>query len=380
MTNNLQKTIGLLFLLMLLLQACGEAEALEEAPTHTPILKTVSTQKVKSVNYQPAIIASGKITMDESISLSFKAGGQIRKIYAKQGQWVKKGQVLAVLNTNQVEVQADQANLAIDRVAISIQSASLLLERANTQYQNTLGLFQDSLATLEQLEQAKVNLDICENQLLTAQKEQQISAKTERGIQLALEDAQIIAPSDGMVIQKLVSENEMISGGMPALLFNPKQQAKIMKVHVIDKEVVQLNIGDTATLYFDAHPDNIFMGQVIEIAHITDPLFNTYEVKIGLHPCREKLFFGFIGQAKIKVGNRRAIKSIPINALLSADGKKGKVFTINNEKAIETAITIFKLEDEQLLVADGLQENQEVVISGIDHIHHQEKVIVNNAN
>ena len=143
---------------------------------------------------------------------------------------------------------------------------------------------------------------------------------------------------------------------MPVLLFNPKQQAKLLKVHVTDKEVVQLKIGDAANVYFDAHPDKAFAGQVLEIAHITDPVYNTYEVKIGLQPTNEKLFFGFIGTAKIKVGTNQTVNSIPVNALVSADGKKGKVFTINNERAVETIITIYKMEDHQLLISEGLEQ------------------------
>ena len=140
----------------------------------------MATQKVKAINYQPVITASGRLAMDESINLSFKTGGQIKQLFVKNGQTVKKGQVLAILNTNQVEIQADQASIDIDRIDIAIKSSELLLEKAKTDYENTLGLFEDSLATLEQLEQAKVNMDIYNNQLLTTQKQQQMSTKAEK--------------------------------------------------------------------------------------------------------------------------------------------------------------------------------------------------------
>ena len=117
--NQLRIVIGLLFFVTLLLQNCGETEAADqEAPPAT--YKTVATQKVKAINYQPVITASGKLAMDESINLSFKTGGQIKQLFVKNGQTVKKGQVLAILNTNQVEIQADQASIDIDRIDIAI--------------------------------------------------------------------------------------------------------------------------------------------------------------------------------------------------------------------------------------------------------------------
>ena len=78
------------------------------------------------------------------------------------------------------------------------------------------------------------------------------------------------------------------------------------------------------------------------------------------------------------MGTNQTVNSIPVNALVSADGKKGKVFTINNERAVETIITIYKMEDHQLLVSDGLVEDQEVVISGIDNIRNADHVVVSN--
>ena len=340
-----------------------------------PTYKTVFAQKVTPINYRETIYASGKISSKEATKLSFRANGQIQNIKVKVGENVKKGQLLAVLNTAAIGVAYQQAQLSTEQAAIAIKNTALLLKKAERDYQNTLGLYQDSVATLEQLQNAELQVASTKNQLEAAQKKQEFGQQQQSAVQINRQYSTIVAPSNGKILQKYVSNQETVQAGRPILLFVGQQKTKIIKVNITDKAIIHLAFGDSANVHFDAYPNYTFKGQVIEIAQMADPILNTFEVQIRLASTSHKLYDGFIGHAALTTGKSQALISIPIDALVNADGNKGKIYVLEKGKAVATNIQIYKLEKEQLLVAKGLDKNQQVIISGTGYIDDDETVV-----
>jgi len=338
--------------------------------------KTVYAEKAKRINYRTTVYSSGKIMAKEATKLSFRTGGQIKELNVKAGQFVRKGQVLATLDAAAIEVALQQASLTNDQAAISIQNVELLLKKANRDYQNTLGLYRDSVATLEQLEDAELQVESVTNQLAAAKQSQLLSEQQQNAVQVNQQHTTILAPANGTILKKFAAAQETVGGGTPIFLFAGSQKSKVIEVNITDKDIIHLQIGDTAKVYFDAYPSETFLGLVQVIDQIADPVLNTFKVEIGLRPTKLKLFDGFIGQVAITTGKARPLISIPIDALVNADGKKGTVFTLKKGKVKNTTISIFKIENENLLVANGLIENQSVIVSGTGNINPKESVVV----
>ena len=77
-------------------------------------------QEAQLIDYHQTIFASGKLTTQEATKLSFKKGGQINKIFVKNSQTVRKGQLLATVDVKEANVYAQQAILNIEQSDISI--------------------------------------------------------------------------------------------------------------------------------------------------------------------------------------------------------------------------------------------------------------------
>lgn len=340
--------------------------------------KTVYVEKASAINYRTTVYSSGKIMAKAATKLSFRTGGQIQNIQVKAGQYVKKGQELARLNAEAIDVALQQATLTIDQAGISIQNMELLLEKANRDYKNALGLYQDSVATLEQLEDAELQVKSVTNQLAAAKQNQLLSQQQQTAVQINQQYTSILAPANGTILKKFAEQQETVGGGTPIFLFAGRQKSKVIEVNITDKDIIHLQIGDTAKVHFDAYPTETFLGLVQVIDQIADPILNTFKVEIGLLSSKLKLFDGFIGQVAITTGKGRPMISIPIDALVSADGKRGKVYTLKKGKVKSTDISIFKIENETLLADKGLVENESVIVSGTGNINPKESVIVRN--
>src|SRR6478752_6280610 len=101
----------------------------------------VKVLPVKQYNGMERIPVSGQFTTDDEVMLSFKTTGIINKIYVKEGDAIKKGQLLATLNLTEIDG--------------SLQQAQLAYEKASRDLQRLTNLFNDSVATLEQVQNAK---------------------------------------------------------------------------------------------------------------------------------------------------------------------------------------------------------------------------------
>lgn len=336
--------------------------------------KKVEAATANLVEHQTTVFATGPLAAASEAKLSFKTGGIIARVLVREGQKVRKGQLLAELRLDEIHAQNQQASLGQEEAAISLDNARLALQLAERDYRNISGLYADSVATLEQLENVEVRLNNAKNQLSAAEKG---LAYRQQGVEVAqfnLQYSSIVAPADGVILRQFAEANELVGPGNPIFLFGSQQEAQVLKVAVSDKAIVHLKLGDTATIQFDAYPDTDFQGFVRELAGTSDPFTGTYSVEIELAQQPLQLLNGFIGSASIKTQTRHPFISIPVNSLLKADGKNGQVMIIENGRAQLRLITIKELYQEQLLLSDGLKAGEKVITAGAGYLEEGEHV------
>lgn len=370
----MKKTIPIIALTALL-AACGNSTEEKANGSDSTTAKRVETAQVKAVDYIETVFASGKLASKEEVKLSFKTGGIIKRVYVSEGQSVKKGQLLADLNMDEVLAQTHQAELGRQQAEITIKNAELAVQLADRDYRNALGLYQDSVATLEQLENAEVQLNNTRNQLDAAKKGLSFNKQNVDVANFNLKYSKIVAPANGTILKKLAEANEMIGPGAPVFLFGSKDKSLVIKVNMTDKDIIHIKLNDEARVSFDAYPRQAFKGVVREVASMADPYTGTYEVEVEVFSEGKKLLSGFIGAVHIFTGSERQLLEVPVDALIGANENKGEVFVVENGKALKTQILIFKIQGENLLVNRGLNEDDLVVISGVGYLEHEDSVI-----
>ena len=347
-----------------------------ETNTNIVPVKKVEVVPVETINYEATVSATGRLALKEEAKLSFKTGGIIAQIKVDEGQRVRKGQLLAVLDLQEIQARTQQAQLGKQQAGINIENAKLALRLAERDYENAKGLYQDSVATLEQLENAEVQLDNARNQLSAAQKALAMQDEQVAVADFNLQYSQIKAPSNGVILKKLASTNELAGPGTPIFFFGSSQKSKILRTNITDKDIINIQIGNKATITFDAYPEHFFEGVVTEIASMADPYTGTFEVEIQINDEGKELLSGFIGSASIITNTTAGLIRIPVDALLGANGNKGSVFVVEGSKAVKTDIQIYQLQDEHLLISKGLDNSDQVIISGVGYLENEQEVLI----
>ncbi len=239
---------------------CGENKAAVIPPADEPI--AVKLQPVITANEGKTLQYSGLIASNSEARLSFKIGGIISRIYVKEGDHVVAGQLLATLDLTEIDAQ--------------VQQASQNLEKAQRDENRANNLYRDTVASLEQVQNAHTQTTVAGEGLRIARFNQQY--------------AQVRAASSGTILQKLTNEGEYASAGTAVLVFNGAAQNDwVVRFGVSDKDWVVLHKGDRAAITIDAYPDQRFTGQITKLAEGADASGGTYAVEVTVNAAGNKL-------------------------------------------------------------------------------------------
>ena len=309
----------------------------------------VKTSAVSALALPKKINATGLVSTENEAKYSFKIGGVISRVFVEEGQFFRKGQLLATLNSTEIAAGVTQSGLDV--------------EKAQRDYERAVNLYKDSVYTLEQLQNTKTALDI-------AQKAKEAVAFNEHY-------SKIYAASDGFVSQKIASEGEVIGPGMPVIAINETQKNNnyLLKVGVTDREWASINPGQMATVTLDGYADKKIDAYVFRKSQAADPTLGSFQIELKLKLNDIKPAVGMFGKAEISTSQDENVKVIPYASLVEADGDKAFVFAPDGaNKVRKIPVTIAKIDNQQVYLREGLDGVKEIVISNSAYLNEKSTI------
>ena len=338
--------------LFYLLGGCGQA-SVESKPVENsdPVDERIPvyTALVQTKTIALPVHASGMLTSSAEQRLSFKIGGIIQKIYVDEGDPVRPGQLLAVLDKTEIDAQVNQANQG--------------LLKAERDLGRVEGLYRDSSATLELLQNATTGRDVAKETVRIATFNQQY--------------AEIRATRGGKIIKKLMNAGEITSPGIPVfVLFETGADDWVVKVNVSDRDWARLSTGMSAEVRMDAYPGTIFNGKVSDLAPAADPANGLYPVEISVRPQGKRFAPGLFAQVDIAPRQARSYSVVPVEAIIEGEGREAFVFALqaDGESIRKIPVQLAFLEGRLAVLAQSLSDTTEVVTSGAPYLTEKKKV------
>lgn len=309
----------------------------------------VRTAPVQQKTVALPVYASGMLTSLTEQRLAFKIGGVIQRIYVDEGDVVRPGQLLAVLDKTEIDAQVAQAQQG--------------LSKAERDLARVQGLYRDSSATLELLENATTGRDVAKESARIAAFNRQY--------------AEIRATRGGKIIRKLMNEGEITGPGTPVLvLFETGNDDWVVKINVSDRDWARLSTGMAALVTMDAYPDAKFAGKVGDLAPAADPASGLYPVEIKVTPQGRRFAPGLFAKVDITPPQARAYAVVPVEAIVEGDGREAFVYAIqpDGESVRKTPVQVAFLDGNQVVIAGGLENVAEVVTAGAPYLTEKKKV------
>ena len=251
----------------------------------TPPLE-VAVEKVALRDLTETVLASGKIQPVTEVKISSEVSGEIVALTIKEGDAVRKGQLLARINPEMMAAALDRNEAAVNNAKSGLASARVRLRqlenllRINLEpaYRRTARLFEDKVATQAELEVARSQYESALQDIESAKEAVegavfmvQSARASQKEMKEQLARTNILSPMDGIVTKLSVELGERVVGTIQMAGTEMIRIADLtrmeVRVDVSESDVVRVKNGDSVMVEVDAYPGQKFSGMVREIAN-----------------------------------------------------------------------------------------------------------------
>ena len=323
----------------LLLAACGKAPP-EQGPA--PDLPQVRIAQVGGAPGVVTVGGVGTVALRRETSLGFTSAGRILRLGVNEGDSVRRGQMLAALDTT--------------TVAADLSRATAERERARAEYARSDGLMKQGWITRPRLESARAALLAADAQVRAA------------GFQRS--NATIVAPGPGTVLARLAEPGQVVAAGTPVLVIGEEASGYVLRIPLSDRDAARLTLGAPTQITLAALNNDVIVGRVIEIAGRADKATGTFAVEIAL-PDDKRLRSGQIGDAKIVAsGVGPTTLSVPPSAVFGPRAGDALVYVVDlsTSRVHLRKVTIGEADDAGIRVTAGLKPGEWVALSRVDRL------------
>jgi len=336
----------LLVALSLMLMGCGE-ESVEEKPVARPVnMLTIGSLAGSGVLEYP-----GKVAAAQQSNMAFEASGRIIEFRFKEGQMVKKGDLLARLDPRDFQAELERERAKRNAV--------------KSEYERVRALYEVDAASRRDLDVARRNFEVAVANLKTAQKK--------------LEDSYLKAPFAGVMAKKVVEDFANVRAKQPVLILQDNSSL-VMKVNVPERDVAGGKPGLTpekATarlkpmVEVSSLPGRRFPARIKEYAATADPVTRTFEVTFAFeNPADARVMPGMTGKAVISRPNPKPGNAIPAKAVLSDESGRSFVWLVDPQSLVVTKkpVVLGELSGSDVQVRSGLSDGDLIVTSGVHQL------------
>jgi RND family efflux transporter MFP subunit len=302
----------------------------------------VTVAHVKHEQRIQPIRNSGRISHKNEMRLSFKTSGLIELINVEEGDEVSEGQILATLDLEEISAQQKRA-------ASNYENAAADLQRFNK-------LHEDGLVSLQIRQNAQMANDSAAAELQIENFNKKLSV--------------IRAPGNGRILKRFVESSELIQAGQPVFLLASSKQGSVVRVGLIDQDIVKVAVGDPVEIYLDAYPGRTFSGSVSEVALSTDSNAGTFEVEILINDQGFALRSGLIARVEITPASGDLQYFIPIESIFKADDGLARVFVLDEVTRMvsEVSVEIVGFLSDEVAVRGSLKSSDMVIKLGAPYL------------
>jgi RND family efflux transporter MFP subunit len=304
--------IGLL-LLSACLAACGDPQPhLARAPSEhdLPTLRLATEQLADE--YQTV----GTVVSDERVEISSRLPAYVRAITVREGEHIRRGQVLVQLDARDQEaaVQQAQAQRAMREAALRDAERTLV----DTQTLLKRGLVADAARRKAQLERDTAD---------QALRDQDAALSAARA---QLRYTEIVSPVNGVVAERPARAGDLVTPGRPLLVVE-SDTALLFETAAAESQVQHIAVGDVAQVSIDATGKS-YRATVLRVVPSGDPVTRRFTVKLQLDDAAS-LTPGLFGRSRFKIGETDGLR-VPDTALAQRGGLTG-VFVVSQNARLD---------------------------------------------
>jgi len=360
--GSLMHYLSLFLIGLLLLSGCTNDKK-EEKIRPVRVLKLQPTQATTVHNF------NGIARSDVAAHLSFNVNGTVSRVYVRDGQRIKEGDIIARLNDSYFK-------LKVDEVRASLKQARAEYENAKSRYNRIKKLYVNRSSSLGDLDNARTakesayaNYKAIKNRLEQAQ--------------LELSYTKLRAPMNGIIFDLHIHKGENVTPAINIASISSTQSIDV-PISIPGSLIDNIQEGQKCKVTFDAIKHKVFPAKVIEVSHASSQRTTTFPVVVRITKKDRRIHPGMSASVRFDFHNNISKNSfvIPAPALLE-DEKGNYIYIVTNVKnGIGTIqrdnVKRGELTSNGIIITSGVKRNTLVLTAGMSRVHENQKVRVSN--
>ena len=350
-----------------LFAGCSKKANIQKGTEKT--LLSVKTTAVARQSLREYHEFTGNIQPNKKLKIMPNVSGKIAKIFVKEGQFVKVGTVIAILDTEMFSYQIEQAKAGVAVAKANLHDTELNWKRIQE-------LKKKGSVSEQQFEKMRVGYEAAKAQM------QQAKAALDMA-QYQMRSAKMKAPFSGFIGVKYLDEgdivNPMMPGG-PGLCTLVDISSVKITTNVSEADFSKLKTGQAVEIHVDTYPNRTFKGLVESVVPVGDPASRSFRINVRAKNPDYLLKSGMFARLRVLTAIHQNVLAIPVDAL-HLEGQQAYVFTIDSTNvAHKIPIKTGIMELHWVEVLSGVTDGETIVTIGKDALVEGERVNVADSN
>lgn len=295
----------------------------------------VKTAPLERKDFYHYVEVQGTVTADDYVDVSAEVAGRILSLNVKEGQAVKKGQLIATIDPEATKKQIAELETGI--------------ELAQTVYERQKRLWDQQIGSEIQFLQAKNNVDRLNKNLEL--------------LNLQLKKTNVYAPVSGEVQRVVLQSGELASPGMPIIMMINMSNLKVV-VDLPEKYLGSVKKGERIEVHFPALGKDLTLPVTL-IGNVINSGNRTLPVELALNGANATMMKpNLLALAKINDLTVDKAISVPIELVQQEIGGKDYILIAENNKAKKVYVKTGESYDGNILITEGLEGNETIIVEG----------------
>ncbi len=357
----MKKTIYILMGVLLLLPGCKEEAVIEQ------VVRPVRVLEISDSTNPELRTFPGKVKATREVSLAFRVAGQIEQLDVKEGDFVKKGQVIAVLD--QRDFQAAVADLEA-----RLRGAQSVMKEARLNFERNRKLLESDTIAQSSFDSAQSSFETSRATVNSLKQEL-------RRAKLNLQYTRLVAPFSGNIAMKSVDNHEFIQAKEAIVQLEDLSSLDVV-VDIPEKVWIRgfskRNSADlNAFARFETYPGKDFELSLKEFQTKANAETQTYEVTLKMdNPSGLSIHPGMTAEIVASMPEKAGVKavSIPISAVVGYPDQDKFVWVYSKGVVKKRLVRVGRILNDNFEVYQGIAPGEHVVISGAHYLREGQEV------
>ncbi len=334
------------------------------------LVKGVTLETVKNAAVPELLDVVGSVRARTSAVVSTRIPGSISALRVREGDRVKKGQVLAQLDAQENQATAAVATAGIDEASRGLDEALSRKKLTDTTFNRYQNLFKEQAVSRQEFDVRQTEKDVAAQGVARAESRLRQAKEGAKASTTMSDYTKIIAPISGIVASKQADLGATVFPGQPLITLEDDRSYQL-ELALPENIATKVKPGSSVKVTLDAI-ESSFTAKIAEIVPTADPGSHTFIAKIALN--QKGLKSGMFGRGSISLGTSVNGITVPKKAVVDR-GALTLVWTVDKENITRMRIVkVGRQTGERVEILSGLSDGDRVVASGVEKVTEGSKV------